>query len=249
MDALRGPAADWPASPPESCQGMVGIPGMTRGDGLTRIVLIGHHILFREGLREILQAEDGFTVVGAAGNHTEAVRVVTEMQPDVALLDAGLSGPPGGDVTGTARGMLGAEPGTRLIMVNVSDSASVVRALLDAGVCGCLLTSATRYDLIAAVRSVAADDERVVLTLSRSSLADVHKPLGLPGPLSVREREVMALVARGLTNGQAARQLSITEGTVKHHLRNVFAKLGATSRVDAVNRAVASSLIDHPTSP
>lgn len=210
-------------------------------EAVTRIVLVDAHTLFRDGVREILSAEDGFTVVGEAGDGTEAVRVVARTRPEVALLDTALPDP--GPVL-TVRRLLEAAPATRVIVVSVHDEPRLIQALLGEGVRGYLLKTVTGRDLVAAVRAVVADDERVVLSVSRGSLARVHggpEPMSL---LSVREREVMALVARGMTNAQIARRLRITEGTVKHHLRKVFAKLRATSRLDAVNKAVAASLID-----
>lgn len=215
--------------------------GQERVGSVIRIVVVDDHTLFRDGLREILEAEEGFAVVGEAGTHSQAVRVAAETQPDVALLDVGL---PGSGATRTVRQLLQATPRTRVIMVSVDDEPRTVQELLAAGVRGYLLKSATRQELVAAVRSVLANDERVVLSVSRASMAQVHTAAALPGLLSAREREVMTLVAQGMTNGQTARQLSISEGTVKHHLRNIFGKLGATSRLDAVNKAIAASLIE-----
>jgi DNA-binding NarL/FixJ family response regulator len=237
----RGPAADRPAHQMRAVN-MV----ETAGGIPIRIVIVDDRALFREGLREILQAEEGFAVVGEAADHTGALQLVKEARPDVALLDAGLCGPANADVTSTARAMLGTAPHTRVIVLSLSDQPSILQTLLSAGVRGYLLKSATRYDLIAAVRSVMADDERVVLSISKMSLTQIHAPSRRPCLLSAREREVMSLVAQGLTNGQVARQLCIAEGTVKHHLRNIFSKLGATCRVDAVNKAIAWSLIVSP---
>lgn len=210
-------------------------------EAVTRIVLVDGHRLFRDGLRGILAAEEGFTVVGEAGDSAEAVRVVARTQPEVTLLDTGL--PDRGAVL-TVRRLLEAAPATRVIMVSVYDEPRLIQALLGEGVRGYLLKTVTGRDLVSAVRAVVADDERVVLSVSRGSLARVHGGPEPPSLLSVREREVMTLVARGMTNAQIARRLRISEGTVKHHLRKVFAKLGATSRLDAVNKAVAAALID-----
>lgn len=207
----------------------------------TRIVVVDDHTLFREGLREILEAEEGFVVVGEAGSHADAVRVAGETQPDVALLDVGL---PDSGAAETVRRILDVAPATRVIMVSVYDEPRTVQELLACGVRGYLLKSVGRQDLLAAVRSVLADDERIVLSVSRASMAQVHAVSAPAGLLSAREREVMTLVAQGMTNGQAASRLSIAEGTVKHHLRNIFGKLGATSRLDAVNKAISASLID-----
>ncbi|MFM9607293.1 response regulator transcription factor [Streptomyces niveiscabiei] len=208
---------------------------------LVRIVLVDDHTLFRDGLREILEAEEGFSVVGEAATHGQAVRVAAETQPDVTLLDVGV---PGSGAVRTVRQLLRIAPGTRVIMVSMYDEPHTVQELLANGVRGYLLKSASRQELVTAVRTVLLDDERIVLSVSRASLTQVHTVAALPELLSGREREVMSLVAQGMTNSQAARQLRISEGTVKHHLRNIFGKLGATSRLDAVNKAISASLIE-----
>ncbi|MBV9026194.1 MAG: response regulator transcription factor [Streptomycetaceae bacterium] len=237
----RGPVADRSACrlrTVNTAETAMGIP--------IRIAVVDDHALFREGLREILRAEEGFAVVGEAADHPGALQVVGETRPDVVLLDADLCGLADNDVVSTVRAMLATAPHTRVIVMSLSDQSPIVQSLLSMGARGYLLKSATRYDLIAAVRSVMADDERVVISITRSSLTQGHAPSRRPCLLSAREREVISLVAQGLTNGQAGRQLCIAEGTVKHHLRNVFSKLGATCRVDAVNKAIAWSLIDPP---
>jgi DNA-binding NarL/FixJ family response regulator len=96
------------------------------------------------------------------------------------------------------------------------------------------------------MHAVMSDEERVVLSVTMATLTQIHAPSRPSCLLSAREQEVISLVAQGLTNGQAARQLRIAESTVKHHLGNIFAKLGATSRVDAVNKAIALSLVELP---
>jgi DNA-binding NarL/FixJ family response regulator len=244
----RGPAADRPVHRMRTVNTVeTAMNAVETARGIPiRIVVADDHTLFREGLREILRAEEGFAVVGEAADHIGALQLVKEARPDVALLDAGLCGSVNGDVASTARTMLETAPHTRVIVMGLSDRPSILQTLLSAGVRGYLLKSATRYDLIAAVRSVMADDERVVLSLSKVSLTQIHAQSSRRYLLSMREREVMSLVAQGLTNGQVARQLCIAEGTVKHHLRNIFSKLGATCRVDAVNKAIAWSLIAAP---
>ncbi|MFE0173503.1 response regulator [Streptomyces sp. NPDC059002] len=208
---------------------------------VTRIVIVDDHTLVRDGLIEMLNAEPEFLVVGEAGDGARAVDVIAARPPDVVLLDVGL---PDGDAAGTLRRILDVAPGVRVIMVSVYDEPRTVQELLRGGARGYLLKTVSRQDLVSAVRAVVADDERVVLSVSRASMAQVHTPApSEPGLLSAREREVMTLVAQGMTNGQTARQLAVAEGTVKHHLRNIFAKLGATSRIDAVNKAIAASLI------
>jgi DNA-binding NarL/FixJ family response regulator len=123
-------------------------------------------------------------------------------------------------------------------VLSSQDKPALLRTLLNAGICGYLHKSASSEELLTAVRAVRKDGDRVVLNVSRQGLE-----LDPQVPLTDRERDVLVLTAKALSNGQIARRLSLTEATVKRHLRNVFAKLGAGSRIDAVNRATTAGLI------
>jgi DNA-binding NarL/FixJ family response regulator len=121
----------------------------------------------------------------------------------------------------------------------------LVRDLLAVGVRGYLLKSVHWQELVVAIRAVRADDDRVVLGVSRESLASVQYGPG-GGPLSARECEVLDLVGQALSNSQIAARLCLTEATVKRHMRNIFIKLGAVSRIDAINKAAG---LQSPPSP
>ncbi|MEU4532836.1 response regulator transcription factor [Micromonospora ureilytica] len=204
----------------------------------TDVVVVDDHVLVREGVREILEAEKDLTVVGEAGDAAMAVQLVAERRPAVVLLDVDIPGP--GAAT-TVRRMLAASPCTAVIIISMFDGPQLVRALLNAGVRGYLLKSATKHELVAAIRSIRADRTRLVISVSRESLAQAVDPGAVT--LSERETEILGLTAEALSNTQIAARLQLSEATVKRHLRNIFTKLGAVSRIDAVNRAVAASLI------
>jgi DNA-binding NarL/FixJ family response regulator len=121
------------------------------------------------------------------------------------------------------------------------DGPQLLRELLALGICGYLLKNSTRQELVAAIRNARADDAPVLLAVSRESLTQVQGPVA--GALSGREREVLQLVGQAMSNAQIAGRLCLSEATVKRHLRNIFTKLGAVSRIDAVNKALAASLI------
>ena len=125
----------------------------------------------------------------------------------------------------------------------MQEGPELLRALLEAGIRGYLLKTVTRHELVAAIQAV-EDPERIVLSVSRRSLPEDDG--AQPVQLTERERQVLELTARALTNRQIANRLSLTEATVKRHLRNIFAKLGAGSRLDAVNRASHAGLIEPP---
>jgi DNA-binding NarL/FixJ family response regulator len=211
---------------------------------VTRIVMVDDHTLLRQALREILDAEPDLQVIGEAGSSDEAVQLVGRARPDVVLLDVEI---PGDDVRTTMRRLQRCSPRSDVLILSMYDEPQLVRDLLDLGVRGYLLKSVSRQELLSAIRMVRSDSGRVVLSVSRRSLA--HAETDNPNSLSSREIEVLLLAARAMSNAQIGVRLSITEGTVKRHLRNVFAKLGAVSRIDAVNKAAAASLIQVPTGP
>ncbi|MEU8263181.1 response regulator transcription factor [Micromonospora sp. NPDC048999] len=211
---------------------------MTLSTAPTRILLVDDHALFRHGLRELLSMEPDLTVIGEAGTGAEAVAFVAAHRPDVMLLDVGI---PGDHAATTIIRTLAAVPATRIIILSMFDEPTVVRELLSAGARAYLLKSVTRDDLVATLRSVRADPDRIMLSISRESFEQVSDTGARI--LSDREVEIVGLVAQAYSNSQIARRLDITEGTVKRHLRNVFAKLGAVSRIDAVNKAMAMNLV------
>jgi DNA-binding NarL/FixJ family response regulator len=220
---------------------------MTQPNDRISILIVDDHALVREGVREILETQDDMTVVGEAGDSASAIALVAEKHPNVVLLDVEI---PGEDVTATVARIRSLSPDTQVIILSMYDGPQLLRSLLAAGVRGYLLKSVHRQELVAAVRSANSDDGRIVLAVSRESLAQAQEPS--TGPLSAREREVLELTAQALSNTQIASRLNLTEATVKRHLRNIFVKLGAVSRIDAVNKAAAASLItvtDRPSSP
>lgn len=196
------------------------------------IVIVDDHALFRDGLREILQTQRDMVVVGEAGDSASAVALAVDRQPDIVLLDVEI---PGAEVTDTVSQIRARSPRSRVLILSMHEGPQLVQALLAAGVRGYLLKSVRWQELVVAIRAVHSNGDRVVLGVSRESLARV--PQGPPsGTLSARELEVLDLVAQALSNRQIAFRLNLTEATVKRHLRNVFVKLGAVSRLDAVNK-------------
>ncbi|MFG1710001.1 response regulator [Nonomuraea sp. M3C6] len=206
--------------------------------GAISVVLVDDHALFREGLREILESDGGIVIVGEAGDSEAAVAVVARTLPDVLLLDVEI---PGDEVTETVARIRTSSPETRIIILSMYDGPQLLTRLLAAGIRGYLLKSVHRHELIAAVHSVHEDASRIVLAVSRHSLARVEAPS--TGVLSEKELEVLQLAAQALSNVQIARRLGLAEATVKRHMRNIFVKLNAVSRIDAVNKALAAALI------
>ncbi|MFI0939786.1 response regulator [Streptomyces sp. NPDC021020] len=211
----------------------------TSPDARLRLLLVDDHTLVRDGLREILVSYDDLVVVGGAATSEDGVAQAGRLLPDIVLLDVDLRG---AEVTETVRAIRAVSPDSRIIILSMFDEPRVVRRVVAAGVRGYLLKSVSRHELVSAVRGVGRDAERMVLSVSRETLVQMQSAPSGPA-LTDRELEVLELVALALSNSQVAHRLDLTEATVKRHLRNVFAKLGAVSRIDAVNRAVDAALI------
>jgi DNA-binding NarL/FixJ family response regulator len=198
------------------------------------ILIVDDHAVVREGLRRLLTSHEGMTVSGEAGDLATAAVLAARHRPDIILLDIGI--PDGSDGT-AVRDLLACSPASRLIIVSRREGPELVQAALGAGARGYLPMSIKGQELVVAIRAVLADPDRIVLGVSRSSLGYAGAATQKTEPLSEREREVLELVGKALSNRQIASQLAVTEATVKRHLRNIFVKLGAVSRIDAVNKA------------
>jgi DNA-binding NarL/FixJ family response regulator len=203
----------------------------------TTILMVDDHALVRQGLRKLLETQEDLRVVGEAGEAGEAVTLAAKTEPDIVLLDVEI---PGGEVTETVRRIAERSPRSRIIILSMHEGFELVQATLAAGIRAYLLKSVHWQELVVAIRAVHADGGRVILGVSQESLqAARQRPE--QGELSDREREVLGLVAQALSNGQIASRLGLTEATVKRHLRNIFVKLGAVSRLDAVNKSQAAT--------
>lgn len=215
---------------------------MTSIDRRMTILLVDHQALVREGVREILETQPDMVVIGEAGDSRSSLALVARNPPDIVLLEVE---DPGHDACTTVTQIRKLAPHTAVVILSMFDTPALVQALLDAGVRGYLLKQrTTRHELVSTVRGVHRDKGRVMLSLSSNSLAGIRASRG--ATLSGREREILQLTAKAFTNSQIGSRLSITESTVKRHLHNIYAKLGAVSRIDAVNKAVAAGLISRP---
>ncbi len=206
---------------------------MSDGDGPITILLVDDHALVREGLREILQMQPDMRVVGEAEDSATTVTLAEAEQPDIILLDVEI---PGDEVTITVQRIRKCSPASRVVILSMYEGPQLVQALLATGIRGYLLKSIHQEELVVAIRAICSDEDRVILGVSRESLSYAQQGPP-PGTLSTRELEVLDLVAQALSNGQIASRLQLTEATVKRHMRNIFVKLGAVSRIDAVNKA------------
>jgi DNA-binding NarL/FixJ family response regulator len=196
---------------------------------VTRVLLVDDHLLVRSGLEALLAATDDLQVVGAAGNGVEALQAARAEAPDVVLMD--LSMPVMDGVTATRRILQEVPNAQVLVLTSFSDRERVVDAL-DAGAVGYVLKDSAPADLLDAVRAVARGESPLDPRVARTVLA-TRQARSAAGELTDREREVLALVARGLANKQIARSLGISERTVKAHLTSVFQRIGVGDRTSA----------------
>ena len=206
--------------------------------GTIKVLLVHDQALFREGIARILAVEEGIKVVGEAQNRSEAVALAEREEPEVVLLGVEMH-PMAAE--GAIGRILCASPSSKVIVLAMYDEPRLLRRLLALGAHAYLGKNASRDELLAAVHSVRWVEDRVGLGVSRST-ADRLKG-SEKGILSVRELEILLLVARAMSSAQIASRLYISVGTVKHHLTNIYAKLGVSSREEAVNEALRSGLV------
>jgi two-component system nitrate/nitrite response regulator NarL len=195
---------------------------------LLRIVVADDHPLYREGVVGTLRAA-GFDVVGETANARDAARLVRDHRPDLALFDVSM---PGGGIT-AAREAHVASPGTLIVMLTVSEDEDDLRAAIDAGASGYVLKGVAGRELAAILRQVAGGDRYVSSRLAFAALRPTPATADPLAELTEREREILDLVAEGLSNAEIGERLVIAEKTVKHYMTSVLAKLGARSRVEA----------------
>jgi DNA-binding NarL/FixJ family response regulator len=203
----------------------------------TTIVIVDDHYLFRAGLIELLDSIPEFSICGDGASGAEAITLAREQQPDVVLLDIEMPGPRTAD---TIRGIVDASPHTKVVIVTMHDDPDLVRVIVGAGAAGYLVKSAGRDELVTAIRAARRNESTVLVCVSRTTLLNMGRGAAAPTGgelLSAREAEVIQHVANGSSNRDIAAALFITEATVKRHLANIYAKLGATSRIDAVRKA------------
>ena len=205
-----------------------------------RVLIVDDQELVRTGFRLFLETQPGLAVVGEAGDGEEAIERVRELRPDVVLMDIRM--PTMDGVEATARLTSGAvEPAPRVLVLTTFDLDEYVFGALRAGAAGFLLKDAPRERLIEAIRVVHSGEALLSPSITRRLIEDfaarsdpIEPPAAVLAELTPREREVLGLVAHGLSNAEIAARLVVTEATVKSHVGAVLLKLGLRDRVQAV---------------
>ena len=194
-----------------------------------KILIIDDHPLMRRGIKQLIELEKNFEVVGDAGSGNEGIALALKTQPDLIILDLNMKGLSGLD---TLKSLRNEDVDARIVILTVSDAKNDIFALIDAGADGYLLKDTEPDTLLGQIKQIAQgevilSDSIKDLLLERSSSQDpIHA-------LTDREMDVLQLIAKGLSNKQIAAQLFISEENVKVHIRNLLRKLNVHSRVAA----------------
>lgn len=210
-----------------------------------RVLIVDDQALVRVGLRMIVESDADLRVVGEAANGLEAVAAAVETRPDVVLMDVRMPEMDGIEAT---RRTTALEPAPKVLVLTTFDLDEHAFAALRAGASGFLLKEAPPEQLLAGIRTVAAGEQLLAPSLTRRLIErfSTSSPPAAPPALDVltpREREVLGLVARALTNAEIAASLVVSETTVKTHVARILMKLGLRDRVQAVVLAYESGLV------
>jgi DNA-binding NarL/FixJ family response regulator len=224
-------------------------PGATRQGGTkpappVRILVVDDHTIVRQGLRSILDLEPDFTVIGEAADAEQAVAETARLSPDVVLLDLMLSDRAPAEGLDVCSELRERHPGVSVVVLTTFLDERLLLGALRRGASGYALKDVDAVELARIIRSVHGGQSALDPRSARLVVRSLRGEPGPPGkPLSDRELEVVRLVARGATNLRVARELYVSESTVKYHLRTAMRKLGASDRTELVYRASARGLL------
>ena len=223
---------------------------MTEEEGSkpARVVVVDDQTVVREGIVMLLGLLPGIEVVGAAGDGYEAVALVAELAPDVVLMDLRM---PRCDGVEATRRIRAEYPGTQVVVLTTYEDDESLFPALRAGARGYLTKDAGGDEIVRAVRSVLSGEAGLSPSVQRRLLERLSEPEPIPPPeapdgLTVRETEVLLLIAEGLNNQEIARTLHVSTATVKTHINNLFAKTGIKDRAQAVRYAFRKGLVRPP---
>jgi DNA-binding NarL/FixJ family response regulator len=209
-----------------------------------RVLLVDDHPVVRVGLRAVLEIESDLEVVGDADTVARALVAASRLRPDLILLDVVL---PDGSGIEACREIRESTPAVRVLMLTSFGDETAVLAAMMAGASGYMLKNTPRDDLLAAIRAVAGGatllDPAVAAMVKQRLIAPPTTSRGAPGGLTEREREVIALVAEGLTNAEIAERLNIAVPTARNHVSNILAQLGFSRRSEAAAYAVRHGIV------
>lgn len=210
---------------------------------MIRILIVDDHAVVRSGLRLLLEREDDLEAIGEAGDGKQAVKLARELTPDVVLLDVVMPGSSGIDAAAEIRIE---SPDSRILMLSMQDDPTYVRQAFASGAAGYVLKDAADAELVEAVRKVAAGDQYVHPALGARLVSEPEVSSGPVDSLSDREREVLKLLADGLSIKEVAARLGRSVKTAEVHTYNLMQKLDVHDRSELIRYAIAHGLVQVP---
>lgn len=206
-----------------------------------RVMVVDDHAVVRSGLAAFLLAFDDLELAGEAAGGEEAVRRCKEVRPDVVLMDLVM---PGMDGAAATRAIRQACPDVRVIALTSFKEQALVQAALQSGAIGYLLKNVSADELVDAIKAACAGRPTLAPEAAQVLIHATMQPHALGHDLTEREREVLELMVKGLSNPEIADQLIVSRSTVKFHVSSILSKLSATSRTEAVSMALQNHLVN-----
>jgi DNA-binding NarL/FixJ family response regulator len=204
---------------------------------MIRVLVADDHPIVRSGIVALLESADDMAVVGTASTGLEAVELAVELGPDIVLMDLRMPGIDGDEATSR---ILSQNGDIRVVVLTTYETDASILTAIEAGASGYLLKAAPQEEILAGIRSVARGEVALAPSIAAMLVNRVKQPAV---SLSAREKEVLALVSQGLSNPAIAKQLFLSEATVKTHLLHAFEKLEVSDRTRAVTKAMELGLL------
>ena len=218
--------------------------GRLRAEHKLKILIADDHPMLREALHRALDGEEDVEIVAEAGDGEEAVKLTSELKPDVVVMDIVMPKLNGIEATKKIKEVI---PNTAVLILTTYDDEEYILGLLDAGAAGYLLKSARGSDIVEAVRAIQAGESvlhpNIIAKLLKRAMTGPVEGHQRSELLSERESEVLKLVALGMSNKEVATKLLVSERTIKAHLTNIFNKLNVASRSEAIVRGLKLGLV------
>lgn len=211
----------------------------------TKVLLVDDHAILRDGLRMVLEAQPGITVIGEAENGRQALDMVEDLHPDVVVMDIAMPQMNGAEATRQIKRRF---PSTRVLILTMHENQQYLMQIINAGAIGCVLKRSAGAELVTAVRAAARGESYFSPSMASMLLEDYrvrlsHEQDDDVGMFTEREREVLQLVAEGKTNKEIADILTVSIKTVQTHRAHIMEKLDAHDRTDLVRYAMRKGII------
>lgn len=206
---------------------------------MVRVMIVDDHTIFRQGIVSLLRSTEGFEVIAEAGSGAAAVKLAQNLRPDIIIMDISM---PDMDGIEAARRIKAAGVGAGIILLTMHSGAGLLEIASETGIEGYLLKDDAIDDLLYAIKAVLRGDRFISATLMREPDKKIAVPSS-PSPLTKREKEVVILIAEGLSSKEIAERLFISVKTVETHRANIMEKLGLKSIAEVVRYAARNGLI------